>query len=194
MAGHASTLGIFAASIGIATMAVAQDMPAVPSFIEEGQPAGISSIYAGDWKYMVGGGVATFDCSGDGKADILLAGGEAPATFYRNTSAIGAALTFAPAVSGLELDAVTGTYPVDVDSDGKVVSCSSPAAIDFRSILEMRSGEQLPTPFRIVVRGLKPGPHRIRRQPHPHRRPPRHPPLHVSRASPRQADPHRPPQ
>ncbi len=35
----------------------------------------IFSVYEGDWEYMVGGGVATFDCNGDGFADMLLAGG-----------------------------------------------------------------------------------------------------------------------
>ena len=66
---------------------------------------------------FVGGGVATFDCSGDGRADMLLAGGKAPATFYRNNSALAGDLKFAPEVSGLELDAVLGAYPLDIDSD-----------------------------------------------------------------------------
>ena len=49
---------------------------AIPSFVEETASAGIDSVYAGEWEYMVGGGVATFDCNGDGFADMLLAGGE----------------------------------------------------------------------------------------------------------------------
>ena len=48
----------------------------VPSFVEETASAGIDSVYAGEWEYMVGGGVATFDCNGDGFPDMLLAGGE----------------------------------------------------------------------------------------------------------------------
>lgn len=91
-----------------------------PRFLEETDAAGIDSVYAGDWQYMVGGGVATFDCNADGFADMLLAGGEAPANFYRNGSTRGGPLRFARAQSGLELDAVTGAYPLDVDSDGIV--------------------------------------------------------------------------
>ena len=55
---------------------------------------------------------------------------------------------------GLALRAA-GTNPTPVVA-------SSAAAVDFAPIREMRPGEQLPTPFRIEVRGLKPGPHRIR--------------------------------
>lgn len=114
----------------------AQDTPIIPTFLEEGPAAGITSVYAGDWEYMVGGGVATFDCSGDGKADMLLAGGKAPATFYHNISAIGGELKFSAEVSGLEMDAVTGAYPLDVDSDG------------ITDIVLLRSGEN------EVMRGL----------------------------------------
>jgi hypothetical protein len=67
---------------------------------------------------MVGGGVATFDCSGDGFPDMLLAGGEVPAKFYRNTSTRGGPLHFELQKSGLELDKVVGAYPIDIDGDG----------------------------------------------------------------------------
>ena len=120
----------------ITSSAWGQDTPAIPSFAEEGVSAGVTSIYAGDWQYMVGGGVATFDCSDDGKADMLLSGGAAPATFYRNTSVLSGALGFTPEVSGLELDAVTGTYPLDIDSDGIV------------DLVLLRQGEN------VVMRGL----------------------------------------
>ena len=43
---------------------------------------------------MVGGGVATFDCNDDGFPDMLLAGGEQPAKFYRNASTRGGPLQF----------------------------------------------------------------------------------------------------
>ena len=107
-----------AAFAGHASMAQTQDMPQVPTFTEEGISAGITSVYAGDWEYMVGGGVTTFDCSGDGRADMLFAGGENSATFYRNESTIGGALQFVAEQSGLELDAVLGGYPLDINSDG----------------------------------------------------------------------------
>ena len=58
----------------------------VPSFVDETRTAGIDSVYNGQWQYMVGGGVATFDCNGDGFPDMLLAGGEEPAKFYRNAA------------------------------------------------------------------------------------------------------------
>ena len=95
-----------------------QNILTVPKFNEETKSSGVHSIYAGEWQYMVGGGVATFDCSGDGFPDMLLAGGEKPAHFYRNTSKQGGALHFTQQKSGLEFDHVTGAYPLDIDSDG----------------------------------------------------------------------------
>ncbi len=92
--------------------------PAIPSFIEVTESAGIDSVYEGEWEFMVGGGVAVFDCSGDDIPDMLLAGGTAPAKFYKNTSAPGGDLAFAEFESGLEIDSVTGAYPLDIDSDG----------------------------------------------------------------------------
>ena len=100
--------------------AIAEDaapMPPIPTFTAE-TGAGIDSVYAGDWQYMVGGGAATFDCNDDGYADLFLAGGEGKAKFYRNASTRGGALKFEEQTSGLELDATTGAYPLDVDSDG----------------------------------------------------------------------------
>lgn len=52
---------------------------------------------------------------------------------------------------GLNLTPGTSSTPV---------AGNSPAAIDFGGVREMRSGEQLP--YRVDVRGLKPGSHRIR--------------------------------
>ncbi len=105
-------------AFALMTTAAQADTPAVPAFVEEGAAAGITSVYAGDWQYMVGGGVAVFDCNADGFEDMVLAGGENPATFYRNTSIKGGPLQFLAQNSGLEFDAVTGAYPLDVDSDG----------------------------------------------------------------------------
>jgi hypothetical protein len=90
----------------------------VPSFTEETQSAGVDQTFTGGWKYIVGGGVATFDCNGDGFPDMLLAGGEQPAKFYVNESTRGGALKFKQTVSGLELPLVVGAYPIDIDSDG----------------------------------------------------------------------------
>src|SRR5262245_45706886 len=102
----------------LAAPAAAGDAVAIPSFVEETASAGIDSSYDGEWEYMVGGGVATFDCNGDHFDDMFLAGGTLPAKFYRNASTRGGALRFEKQESGLELDKVTGAYPLDVDSDG----------------------------------------------------------------------------
>ncbi len=116
--------------------ALAQNDLVIPSFTEETSTAGIDSAYMGDWEYMVGGGAAAFDCNGDGFEDMLLAGGEAKAKFYVNESPRGGALKFAPRPSGLELDKVTGAYPIDIDSDGSM------------DIVLLRVGEN------IAMRGL----------------------------------------
>jgi enediyne biosynthesis protein E4 len=109
---------VLCATLILASPAWAAGDPTIPKFIEETKSAGIDSVYEGDWEFTVGGGVATFDCSGDGLPDMLLAGGEAKAKFYRNASAEGGALRFEAQSSGLEIDKVTGAYPIDIDSDG----------------------------------------------------------------------------
>ncbi len=104
--------------LALSTMAPAEELPVTPSYVEDTAASGITSAYQGDWQYMVGGGAAVFDCNGDGFEDVLLAGGEAKASFYVNTSTRGGALSFSKRTSGLEFDAVTGAYPLDIDSDG----------------------------------------------------------------------------
>ncbi|MBL4929099.1 CRTAC1 family protein [Fuscibacter oryzae] len=94
-----------------ASPALAQTFAPEPS-------AGLTTPYQGDWQYMVGGGVAVFDCDGDLKQDVFVAGGEGKAGLYRNISAIGGDLRFQPVDSGLEMEAVTGAWPLDIDADG----------------------------------------------------------------------------
>ncbi len=106
----------FAADVAKDAVKVAP--PLMPSFVEETVQSGIDQKFLGEWQYMVGGGVAAFDCNADGFEDVLIAGGEAPAKFYRNASKQGGEFKFVAEASGLELDAVLGTYPVDIDSDG----------------------------------------------------------------------------
>ncbi|MCX7299985.1 MAG: CRTAC1 family protein [Rhodobacterales bacterium] len=108
----------------------------IPTFTEETATSGIESSFMGDWEYMVGGGVATFDCNGDGFEDVLTAGGTAQASFFVNTSTAGGPLTFVRQTSGLEIEAVSGTYPLDIDSDGNI------------DIVLLRVGENM------VMRGL----------------------------------------
>jgi len=90
----------------------------VPAFVEDTSTAGVTSIYAGEWQYMVGGGVTAFDCNGDSYPDLALAGGEGVSSLYVNKSARGGALHFAKQDSGAELKNVTGFYPLDIDGDG----------------------------------------------------------------------------
>ena len=130
------TLLSLALSAAIAPTAFAQDTPVIPSFVEETASAGIDSVYAGEWQYMVGGGAAVFDCNGDGFDDMLLAGGASPAKFYINKSIRGGALHFSQLASGLELDRMTGAYPIDVDSDGTM------------DVVLLRVGEN------VVMRGM----------------------------------------
>ncbi len=81
--------------------------------------SGITHRYDGEFEYFVGGGVAAFDCDDDGRDELFLAGGSQPAALFHNDSPIGGALRFSPISSPVtDLTAVTGAYPIDVDSDG----------------------------------------------------------------------------
>ena len=101
------------------TSALAEDQIIIPHFVDETNASGLNSIYKGEWQYMVGGGVATFDCNGDGFPDVYIAGGENKAKLFINQSKRGGAIKFAEAKNtGLELDHVTGAYPLDIDGDG----------------------------------------------------------------------------
>jgi hypothetical protein len=92
--------------------------PEPPRFVEEATTAGIDHVYDGEFEYFVGGGVAVLDCDDDGRPDLFFAGGSEPAALYRNTSAIGGALRFERVRSAVtDMAAVTGAYPLDVDSD-----------------------------------------------------------------------------
>jgi hypothetical protein len=91
--------------------------PVIPTFTEETASAGIDTVFDGEWEYMVGGGAATFDCSGDGFPELFLSGGAGPSALYRNRSPQGGALAFQK-TDAVTLDAVLGAYPLDIDSDG----------------------------------------------------------------------------
>jgi len=110
------------------------DDPVIPHFVDETASSGLSSVYRGDWQYMVGGGVSTFDCNGDGLPEMVLSGGENPASLWVNHST--ATLKFDKQTAGVELTAVTGTYPIDIDSDG------------ITDLVVLRVGEN------VVLRGL----------------------------------------
>jgi hypothetical protein len=91
-----------------------------PRFVEEARAAGIDHAYDGEFEYFVGGGVAAFDCDDDGRDELFLAGGSEPAALYHNDSPTGGALRFSAIPSPVtDLTAVTGAYPLDVDSDAQ---------------------------------------------------------------------------
>ncbi len=108
-----------------------------PHFVDDVAGSGLEHAYRGDYPYVVGGGVAAFDCDDDGRSDLYLAGGEAPAQLFRNVSERGGALRFEPIASETtDLDAVTGAYPIDIDGDGIV------------DVAVLRLGEN------VILRGL----------------------------------------
>ncbi|MCR5856884.1 CRTAC1 family protein [Mesorhizobium sp. J428] len=127
---------LLAALLAIGPAASEAFESAVPTFTDETASAGIDHVFTGEWEFMVGGGAAVFDCNGDRMPDMLLAGGAAPATFYRNTGTVGGPLSFAAQESSLELDMVSGAYPLDIDGDGN------------RDLVLLRVGEN------VVMRGL----------------------------------------
>ena len=90
-----------------------------PRFVDETASAGIEHVYGGGFEYAPGGGVAVFDCDGDGKPDLFLAGGANPAALYRNDSPVGGPLHFTRlADPATDLTGVIGAYPIDIDGDG----------------------------------------------------------------------------
>ena len=91
-----------------------------PKFVEEAQSASVEHTYDGAWEYFVGGGTAIFDCNGDRRPDLFLAGGKNPAKVYRNASPTGGALKFDrvdPGLAEKSLRKVLGAYPLDFDND-----------------------------------------------------------------------------
>ena len=98
--------------------ALAQATPPVPRFVEETNLAGLQSRFEGEGEFMVGGGVASFDCDGDGLAEVYVTAGVNKAKFYRNRSARGGPIKLVEERSGLELTNAIGAYPLDIDGDG----------------------------------------------------------------------------
>ena len=108
-----------------------------PHFADETTTAGVSFTYDGPFRFATGGGVAAFDCNGDGRAELYLAGGEGRAALFQNESPNGGALAFkAIADAATDLTGVTGAYPLDIDGDGTV------------DLAVLRSGEN------VLLRGL----------------------------------------
>jgi hypothetical protein len=103
----------FAAALALPVAAQAQT---VPQF-QDRSGALPAQIYAGGWEHYVGGGLAVFDCNGDGLPEIFAAGGAIPASLMLNRSGQGGTLRFEPGPLPM-ITGVTGAYPLDIDSDG----------------------------------------------------------------------------
>ncbi|MCB2126857.1 MAG: CRTAC1 family protein [Rhodobacteraceae bacterium] len=91
---------------------------AAPLFVDRAGDLPVAHVYEGGWEHFVGGGVAVFDCNGDARPEIFVAGGTNPARLFVNitggaTSPLTFALGDAPPITG-----VTGAYPLDIDGDG----------------------------------------------------------------------------
>ncbi len=93
-------------------------LPPVPRFVEETETAGFQSRFEGEGEFLVGGGVATFDCDGDGLPDVYVTAGVNRSKFYRNKSARGGPIKLQEERSGLEVTNAIGAYPIDIDADG----------------------------------------------------------------------------
>nr|WP_319385229.1 CRTAC1 family protein [uncultured Roseibium sp.] len=128
----------FAACFAMALPSKAEDprgsVAPVPTFVEEARSAGIDHSYDGAWEYFVGGGSAIFDCNGDRRPDLFLAGGKNPAQLFVNRSPTGGALRFSAtdlSIDGKSAAKVLGAYPLDFDND------------DILDLVLLRLGENL---------------------------------------------------
>ena len=92
----------------------------IPRFHEETETAGLQSRFEGEDEFMVGGGVATFDCDNDGLPEVYVTAGVNKAKFYRNRSVRGGTIKLQEERSGLELTNAIGAYPLDIDGDGRM--------------------------------------------------------------------------
>ncbi|MCI4427543.1 MAG: CRTAC1 family protein [Burkholderiales bacterium] len=106
------------ATLPAAPPAAAPVLPPLPHFVEETDVAGLQSRFEGEGEFMVGAGVATFDCDADGLPDVYVTGGVNKAKFYRNRSRRGGPIKLVEERSGLEVTNAIGAYPLDIDGDG----------------------------------------------------------------------------
>ena len=113
-------LGIVLVAFGTHQSLVHAQTLVIPKFSDETTAAGIESRFENsDDEFLVGGGVATFNCDDSGLPSMYLTAGANRSKFYRNRSARGSALQFTEETSGLETTNAIGAYPIDIDGDGK---------------------------------------------------------------------------
>jgi len=118
-----AAMGVLAVSVGAGAIALGERTSGraagpPPSFVDETVSSGLEFRYDGGFPYVASGGVAVFDCDGDGRPELYFAGGERPAALFHNDSETGGGLRFSRIPSSVtDLDAVNGAYPIDVDSD-----------------------------------------------------------------------------
>lgn len=86
-------------------------------FLDVTSEQSFSHQYTGGWEHFVGGGVAAFDCNDDSAPDLFVAGGELSAKLLVNSGDQQISFEHKPHLS-TDLKAVTGAYPIDIDSDG----------------------------------------------------------------------------
>ena len=134
-------IGLAAGTVGIRTGLLTNGTGqgaagTAPRFVDVTASAGLEHRYDGGFPYAVGGGVAAFDCNGDGRPELYLAGGEQQAALYRNDSAPGG-IRLTPLPDRLtDVTGVNGAYALDVDGDGAV------------DLMLLRNGEN------VALRGL----------------------------------------
>jgi hypothetical protein len=79
----------------------------------------MTATYDGDYFFMVGGGRRSSTATGDRKPDVYVPAGRAPGLALAQRQRHGRrAEVRASFESGLELENVTGAYPLDIDGDG----------------------------------------------------------------------------
>jgi hypothetical protein len=94
-------------------------LPTVPRFVDETAASGLDSRFDGEGEYLVGGGVATFDCDDDGLPEVYVSAGVNKAKLFRNRSTRGGPIRLVEERSGLALTNAVGAYPLDIDADGQ---------------------------------------------------------------------------
>jgi len=118
----------------LATPLAAQE---VPNYADETSSSDLTATFAGEWEFIVGGGVASFDCNGDALPEIVIAGGTNPASLWQNDSIARGPLAFSRQKdTGVELTSVSGAYALDINSDA------------ITDLVLLRVGEN------VVLRGL----------------------------------------